>query len=78
MDLISDDYIVFCYHTGRDLFQLGGEKTVMFAPHGRCDRCDNWFHFKALQFPAGKSAPRWPIRYNGYTCKPCHKIIMGK
>ena len=78
MELISDDFKIFCYHTGRDLFQLKNKETVMIAPHGRCDTCDNWFHFKALQTPAGKSAPSYPVRYNGYTCKPCYKELMGK
>ena len=77
MKLISDDFVVFCYHTGIDLFQLQGEKTVMFAPHGRCDTCDNWFHFKALHTVAGKGTPKWPIRYLGYTCKKCHREFMA-
>ena len=77
MELISDDFIIFCYHTGRDLFQLQGEKTVYLEPHGQCERCSNWFHFKALQTVAGKSEPKWPIRYNGYTCKKCHREFMA-
>jgi predicted CxxxxCH...CXXCH cytochrome family protein len=56
---------------------LQGEKTVHLAPHGQCERCSNWFHFKGLQTPAGKSAPKWPIRYLGYTCKKCHREFMA-
>jgi len=78
VELISDDFVIFCYHTGRDLFQLKDGETVWIAPHGRCDMCDNWFHFRALQTPPGKSAPSYPVRYNGYTCKPCYKDLMGK
>ena len=78
MELIPDEAPVFCYHTGRDLFQEIDGKTVWLAPHGMCDICDQWFHYKALHTPAGKSAPGWNIRYLGYTCKPCFKELMGK
>ena len=72
IDLITDDFKIFCYHTGIDLFELQGKETEMLAPHGQCDRCSEWFHFKALQAVVGKSIPKWPIRYLGYTCKKCH------
>ena len=31
MELISDDFVIFCYHTGRDLFQLkdGAMKQII-------------------------------------------------
>jgi len=57
---------------------MQGDETIWLAPHGRCDICDNWFHFKAFYVPAGKSAPSYPVRYNGYTCKPCYRELMGK
>ena len=72
IDLISDDFKIFCYHTGIDLFEFQGKKVVYLAPHGQCGRCSEWFHFKAMHSYAGKSEPKWPIRYNGYLCKKCH------
>ena len=77
IDLIADDFKIFCYHTGIDLFELQGKKTAYLASHGQCWRCSEWFHFKALSMPAGKSEPRWFIRYNGYTCKKCHGEFMA-
>ena len=77
IDLIPEDYKIFCHHTGIDLFELQGDKTVHLEPHGQCERCSNWFHFKALHAVTGKSAPKWPIRYLGYTCKKCHREFMA-
>ena len=77
IDLIPDDFKIFCHQTGIDLFELQGDKTVMFEPHGQCWRCSDWFHFKALHTVPGKSTPKWPIRYKGYTCKKCHREFMA-